>query len=448
MARPARSALGLPLALTGVGLLSLAAAAAVPTPQEVEFERPQRLTPPRPDGGVVARDGDELRRLLGGATPGTTIVLEPGAYVGPFVLGPGVTVWGPHDAVLTSGGEGTTVRLSGEDCALLGVTVDGSGGRYDLLDAAVRVEGDGARVEGLLIHDALYGIVVEKSKGVVIRGNHVRGSGLPMIGERGDGLRVWETYDSVIADNWITDSRDMVIWYSSRNRITGNTVERSRYGTHFMYSHENEVRGNRYRDNVVGIFSMYAHDLDIEDNLLAGSAGAAGIGLGIKESSDLVVRNNLFLHDERGLYVDTSPFQPGSRLVVEHNGFRLCGTAIAFHSAPKGGEFRRNLFRDCTLLVQVDGGGDASGAVWGENDWDAYRGYDLDGDGWGDVPFELRSATAQAVSNHAELAFLRGTPAFLALDAVTEVLPLYRPETVLTDPRPAWDHALSGRRTR
>ena len=65
-----------------------------------------------------------------------------------------VTLWGPRDAVIRSSGEGTTVRLEGEGGALLGVTVDGSGGRFDLLDAAVHVAGRGARVEGVCVRNA------------------------------------------------------------------------------------------------------------------------------------------------------------------------------------------------------------------------------------------------------------------------------------------------------
>ena len=50
----------------------------------------------------------------------------------------------------------------------------------------------------------------------------------------------------------------MVVWYSSRNRVAGNSVAGGRYGTHFMYSHDNVVADNRFVGNVVGVFVMYS----------------------------------------------------------------------------------------------------------------------------------------------------------------------------------------------
>ena len=56
------------------------------------------------------------------------------------------------------------MRLEGEGAALLGLTVDGSGGRFELLDAAVHVSGEGGRVEGVLIRNAVFGILVERAQ--------------------------------------------------------------------------------------------------------------------------------------------------------------------------------------------------------------------------------------------------------------------------------------------
>ncbi|MBW1875893.1 MAG: hypothetical protein JRI98_11075 [Deltaproteobacteria bacterium] len=50
--------------------------------------------------------------------------------------------------MIRSSGEGTTIEMEADGCALLGVTVDGSGGRFDTLDAAVHVVADDVRVQG------------------------------------------------------------------------------------------------------------------------------------------------------------------------------------------------------------------------------------------------------------------------------------------------------------
>ena len=45
-----------------------------------------------------------------------------------------------------------------------------------------------------------------------------------------DTIRLWETSDSVVADNLVEDGRDVVIWYSRKNQITHNRVVGGRYG--------------------------------------------------------------------------------------------------------------------------------------------------------------------------------------------------------------------------
>lgn len=176
------------------------------------------------------------------------IALLPGEYRGPFELGAGRILWGPPEAILRSNGEGTTVRLSGDGAALLGLTVDGSGGRYDLMDAAVRVEADDCRVEGVLIRDAVFGVVTEKCARAMVRGCRVIGLGGETIGMRGDGIRAWETTDSVFAENVITGARDLVVWYSSRNRLLGNHVAGGRYGSirPFARSNFQKITAPRY----------------------------------------------------------------------------------------------------------------------------------------------------------------------------------------------------------
>jgi nitrous oxidase accessory protein len=392
-------------------------------------------SPPRPEGCREVAAGEDLAALLPAAAPGTAVCLAPGAYAGPLVLD-GVAVWGPREAVVRSNGEGTTIRLRGEGAALLGLTVDGSGSRFDTLDAAVHVGGRGHRVEGVAVRNATFGILVERATQVVVRGNEVTGDPSASLGLRGDGIRLWETHDSEIADNRVRDSRDMVLWYASGNRLTGNRVEGGRYGAHLMYSHRNRVAGNHFLGNVTGLFIMYSREVEVSDNVFTDSGGAAGIGLGLKESGDLQVRGNRFVHNTVGLYVDSSPLWPDDRNRFEHNRFALNEAAVSFLGSAKGNAFEANAFRDSRVPVEVAGGGDARAAEWRGNHFDDYAGYDLDRDGTGDLPYELRSLTSDLVASRPALAFFRGTPALALAEAIGRIVPLFEPRLVLVDPAP------------
>lgn len=393
--------------------------------------------PSRPAGCARVDPAGDLAGRLAGARPGDAFCLEAGTYVGPFELGAGTTVWGPREAILSSSGTGDTVRLTGADARLLGVTVDGSGQRFDLQEAAVHVvSAPRAQVRGVAVRHALFGIIVEKSEDVRIEGNEVAGSQRAQIGLRGDAIRVWETERSVIASNRVTGSRDIVVWYSSDNQILDNEVVGGRYGTHFMYSHGNLVARNRYIGNVVGIFAMYSLDLKLEENLLAASEGAAGMGLGLKESSGVRASHNLIVKNSVGIYIDNSPYEPGTTNVFARNAIRLCDVGVGFHASTDDNHIFSNSLRGNTTQVRVDGGGNALGNQWIDNDFDDYAGYDLDRDGVGDIPYELRTFTGTLIARHPQLNYFRGTPALAMIDAASRILPVRQPEAILIDNLP------------
>jgi nitrous oxidase accessory protein len=395
-----------------------------------------RVEPPRPADCRIAPSGALLQPVLDAAPDGAAVCLESGRYPGNITVDRGLRLWGSAEAVIVSSHVGTTIRVAGDGVRLLGFTVDGSGGRFDTVDAAVHVGADDVLVEGLTVRHATFGLLVERAKRVTLRGNDVVGDPALPYGLRGDGIRLWEVDGSTIEHNRLTDSRDMVVWYSRDNQITDNLVVRGRYGTHFMYSHRNDVRRNRYVDDVVGVFVMYSRDVTLANNLMAGSGGAAGIGIGLKESGNVTATRNVLVRDTTGIYIDTSPLQNEDVNRFEGNAVRMSGTAVLFHGRATRNHFLDNSFRDNLTQVESRGGTNARDAEWRGNDFDDYAGYDFDGDGFGDVPYELRSMTANLISRYPGLAYFRGGLALFAVDAVNHVVPLFKPTTLLVDERP------------
>src|SRR5262249_19261642 len=155
--------------------------------------------------------------------PGARLCLAAGRYTGPIAIAAGTIVWGPRDAIVELPSGGTVIEV-GANAALLGVTVSGRGGIFDRADAAVRLAGDGARVEGVTVVDAVFGITADRVAHVAIRGNVVHGGRDGAIGLRGDPIRLWETADSEVAGNIVDGGRDVVVWYSSGNHIVDNRV--------------------------------------------------------------------------------------------------------------------------------------------------------------------------------------------------------------------------------
>lgn len=391
--------------------------------------------PPKPANCQTVSTSEDAVALFAAATPGTNFCLPEGTWQGQFVVPEGVRVYGTSKSVLKTKGTGTTVLLH-SNSALLGVTVDGSGGRFDIVDAAVMVHGDDVLVEGVTVRNSIFGILVEKSKRATIRGNFVIGTGDPALGMRGDGIRLWETYDSDVSENRVEDARDCVVWYSSRNTLHHNDVRRGRYGIHLMYSHQNILENNQFIENEVGIFLMYSRGVVVRDNELMLSKGAAGIGLGLKESGNITVTNNLFVHNTQGIFIDNSPLVLGDANRYEGNTIRLSDVGIGFLSSGERNTFSANHLIDNRIQVRVDGNGDALTAQWQGNEWSDYAGYDLDGDGYGDIPYELKDLSAKLVGKYPDLTYLTGTPALALISLVGDVVPLFAPRPLLHDDRP------------
>jgi nitrous oxidase accessory protein len=174
----------------------------------------------------------------------------------------------------------------------------------------------------------------------------------------------------------------------------------------------------------------------VRRNVFAASGGAAGVGLGLKESGELRIEDNLFAANTVGIYVDMSPLWPDDRNVFARNVLRLNDTAVSFLGPARGNAFLGNGFRDSQVQVAVGGRGDARGAEWRGNEFDDYAGYDLDGDGTGDVPYELRSLASDLLAEAPALAFFRGTPALALTEAIGRLVPLFETRLVLVDAAP------------
>lgn len=390
--------------------------------------------PPRPASCREVAAGGAVQAALDDLAV-TAVCLAPGNHLGPFRLTRAVTLWGPATAMLHAPA-GTIVELAAPGAAVYGVTLDGTGGRFDRLDGAVRLSADDTRVEGVTVINAVFGILVERASRVRVVGNRIEGGRDPATGLRGDTIRVWETRDSLISGNHIFDGRDLVAWYSSRNTFADNRIDGARYGLHFMYSHDNKVVGNHMLRGVVGVFVMYSRGLELSDNLIADAAGAAGMAIGLKDSGNIAITGNQLIHDTIGIYLDSSPMQRGDTVTIERNVLRLDDTAVVFHASAHAVTVVDNDFADNGTQVRVDGGGNATAIEWRGNYFDDYAGYDLDDDGIGDVAYELRSLSNQLTAQTPNLGIFRGTLALGLVDAAAHLDPLYQPQPVLVDRAP------------
>lgn len=396
-----------------------------PKPQYMLYERAARVHGLKP-----------FQELVDKAPAGSVLRPPPGAYAGPVTIDKPLTIEGDGKVTIDAGDKGTVMIINADRTTLRGLHLTGSGDSHDTDDSCLDVRGNHNTLENLKLDNCLFGIDLKQTNHSVLRGNSVRSKDREL-GVRGDGLRLWYSHDNLIEKNEIIDSRDMVAWYSHRNIFRDNLGRRSRYSIHFMFANDNVVEGNRFYDNAVGVYFMYTEGGAARNNVISHATGAAGMGIGFKESSGTIVEGNEIVYCAIGIGSDLSPFQPDSTVEIRHNRFAFNGIGILFNSEVGGNRMVDNVFEG--NLTQVAYGG-RSGSMaknfWEGNFWDDYQGFDRNRDGLGDQKHELMAYADQIWMEMPVARFFRSSPVMELLDFLERLAPFSAPDQILVDEKP------------
>ncbi len=384
---------------------------------------------------VLEQDMSIIQAMIDAAADGDTITVPAGVYRGHLVLERPLVLDGHQGVTLNAGGEGTVVVIRTNGAQLRGFTLTNSGGDHNKEDAGVQVRGNNNIVKDNRIEDCLFGIDLQQSYNNIIRRNFISSKDYEL-GMRGDGIRLWYSDDNVLEDNVLRNSRDFVLWYSKRNRVSGTDSEGGRYGMHFMFSEDNLVENNRFYGNSVGISAMYDSGDVVRGNQIGHSVGATGTCISMKEASAITIENNDIVYCAAGIVLDVSPFQPDTENFVRDNRIAFNDTAIAFMNDWHSNTFTNNTFTGNMTDVAIYGGGTAARNEWDGNRWDSYEGFDRNNDGIGDTPHRVYNYAGRVWMEEPKTRFFKGTPLLEVLDFLDRLAPFSEPEVMLEDHKP------------
>jgi nitrous oxidase accessory protein len=384
---------------------------------------------------ATVADQPSLQSLIDNMQPNETLVPPPGVYHGSITVDFPLTIDGNNQVTIDAGGSGTVIYLDTDGATIKNLHLTNSGESHNDIDSGVQIRGNFNVVKDCLIDDCLFGIDMQQSEHNIIRRNTIMSKPFEL-GQRGDCLRLWYSFHNKIQDNVCRDVRDMVVWYSAENEITGNRLTNSRYSLHFMYSRFNLVEDNWYYQNAVGIFLMYSDGVVVRNNHILHAAGPTGVGIGFKETSDLLIENNEILYCASGLYIDISPFQPDTTNRFFNNTIAYNGTGVRFLSDWQGNIFRDNRFVDNMTQISVGGGNSANRNEWLGNYWSDYRGFDQNRDGVGDTPHEIYAYSDRIWLDSPYAQFFKGSPLLETLDFLERLAPFTEPQLLIRDATP------------
>ena len=381
----------------------------------------------------------EITALVDQAAVGAHVEVPAGTYNGMLRVSKAVVLDGAGRVTIDGGGAGTVVELLAPGITFRGFTVRGSDSRVDREPAGVRAVAGPVVIENNRLEDVLFGIDLKTSPGSAVRGNTVIGKPLEP-GRRGDGLRLWWSHGCTVENNTVRQARDMVFWYSEDLTIRDNDVAGCRYGLHFMYSHHTVLERNVLTGNSVGIYLMYSNGITLTGNRMTGNRGASGYGIGLKDCDDIVVTGNALLSNRVGAYIDNSPSSVDSIGLVEANMIAFNEIGVLATPNTHDNVFTGNALIENEQQAATHGRGRLTNNTFSRdgvgNFWSDYAGFDRDGDGIGDLPYEPRSLFGAMLAREPNLRLFVHSPAQQAIEFTSRAMPEFRPEPTLIDPAP------------
>ncbi|MCR8855252.1 right-handed parallel beta-helix repeat-containing protein [Lysinibacillus fusiformis] len=348
----------------------------------------------------------DLQFAIDQAKPGEIVHIPAGRYQGNFTVKKSIKLQGEKGVELYS--QNTEPALKIDDTANVSVE--------DIMISAknkgiVVNEVENLKLKAIEIKDVQVGIHIQRSKHIQLLENKVVGNQLHYA-EKGNGIAVFKSEDIAIEHNAIDFVQDGIYVEEVRHiNVRQNEVTNSRYGTHFMYSSDVKVLFNSYLHNVTGLMVMMTTDLEIASNTISNHNDFNSYGLLMYDTQQAKVRKNSIRNNRVGVAM-----QKCSVIQIQENGFQMNQTALEGTKVDNHSIINDNQFTGNILTARSD----QQGLRLVRNFYDDYRGIDVAGDGFGDVPYVAVSSFGQWMVRQPVYQFFVASPSVMILTSLDQ----------------------------
>ncbi|MBG6081794.1 nitrous oxide reductase family maturation protein NosD [Rubrivivax gelatinosus] len=373
--------------------------------------------------------GGDLAATVARAAAGDVVEIGRGRYDTQLVIDKPLTLRGIGRPTISGGQRGDVIRIRATDVTIEGLIVRDSG--HSLVDqqAGIYVQSGAHRavIRRCDLTYNLFGLWIEKANDVRVEDNVITGLRDLNSAQRGNGVQLYNTLRARIVGNQISFVRDALYVDVSHDAVfRGNRLHHSRYGTHYMNSYRNLWEDNDSWANRGGLALMEVRDQVVRRNRTWGNSDH---GIMLRTLQDSVIEDNVVAGNERGFFIYDVEY-------ATLRGNLIVGNAVGVHLAAGStrNTVEHNDFIANREAVRYVGGRDEH---WnGGNYFSTYLGWDRDGDGVGDVPYEANDVVDRLQNRHPALRLLMGSPAVQALRLLAQQFPVLRVPSVVDD-RPA-----------
>ncbi len=312
-----------------------------------------------------------------------TILIKSGEYAeGNIIVNKKLTIIGEDFPIINGKDSGEVFTINSDDVSISGFIIKNSGISYLEENAGIRLnEVRNCSIANNKFINNFFAIYLAKSADCIIKNNFIKGE-KKREANSGNGIHLWYCRNITIENNEIYDHRDGIYFeFVRKGKINSNHSENNlRYGLHFMFSDSCEYSNNTFINNGAGVAVMYTKNVLMTENKFEHNWGPASYGILLKDISDSKIEKNIFDENSIGLYMEGC-----SRVSIERNYFTKNGWALKLMANSMENYFYDNNFVANSFDISTNSRQNFN--TFEKNYWAEYDGYDLNKDGFGDVPF-------------------------------------------------------------
>ena len=380
---------------------------------------------------VVSADGPirSLSEAIELADHGAHIVVESGTYrESQILITKKVTLTGVDLPVIDGNQSGNIFVVRADSVVIDGFKIQNTGRSYIRDYAAVLIEGvSDFEIKHNQIDNVFFGIYLAETKRGLVTNNTIHSYDLREASS-GNGIHLWSVEDPVITHNTVSGMRDGIyLEFATNAQIYDNiSNHNNRYGLHYMFSNGGRYYRNLFRQNGAGVAVMYSDDVDMTNNRFEHNWGSSAYGLLIKDIRNSTISGNRFYRNTVAIYSEGS-----TNVDIHGNDIELNGWAVNIKSNSARNRFTDNNFIENSLDVRTDS--PRNNNFFDGNYWSHYEGYDLEGDGIGDVPYRPVSLFSMIIERQPESLILLRSMFIRLLDSAERIMPVLTPKTLMDE---------------
>lgn len=332
---------------------------------------------------LIVYPNQNLGSVVENLKEGSTLIIKAGTYkVDNIKITKSISIIGENFPIIEGNNKDEVFTITANNVTITGLVIKNAGVSFLQENAAIKLnEVSNCRIENNILKNNFFGIYLSKSFNCVIKNNKIEAYNQHETNS-GNGIHLWYSKAITIEGNEIIGHRDGIYFEFVRHSLVINNISRKnlRYGLHFMFSDSCTYVKNLFENNGAGVAVMYTRYVTMKENIFIHNWGAASFGVLLKDLNDCLIEKNFFFKNTNGLY-----FEGCNRITVKENNFIENGWALKLMANSMNNFFLDNNFIANTFDVLTNSRNSFN--QFSRNYWNRYSGYDLDKDGFGDVPY-------------------------------------------------------------